>query len=279
MYPSKNVQSGTVMPPYEEKQSQKAKRQIQNDFERHWKSNVLKQVSRNKIKEAESFFRPVADLLRTGGVKVLDVGCGDGVHWRYLRSLGNNHLHYTGIDISANVIERLRKQRVAENDRFIQMDATELTEPEESYNVVFSFGALAYTSDPRRSFAELCRVCKSGGWIGVWTYPRKQGLGGHIFNLTRWICRHSGPFLTRRIADLIVPLLGILPTRSKVNLSNSSWRQCREVVLVNIAPKQLVFLPRDEILSWFALNSVDITYEDQNNPITVWGRKRSGKIP
>ena len=206
-------------------------------------------------------------------VKVLDVGCGDGVHWRYLRRLGNERLSYTGVDISATVIQRLQQTEDERQDKFIQMDVTALAGPDETYDLVFAFGVVAYTNDPAHCFDELYRVCKPGGWIGVWIYPQQTGLGGFVFSATRWLCQQAGPFWSRRIADLIVPFLGILPTRSKMNLRNSTWRQCREVILVNIMPKQLTFFQRDEVADWFMTHNVDLRFEDPDNPITIWGCK------
>ena len=248
--------------------------QIQSDFDQHWQGNLLSQVSDSKLREVESFFEPVLDLLRVQPTEVLDVGCGDGVHWRYLHSLENEQLGYTGIDLSAVAIQRMHQLSVGKKDCLIQMDGTALALPSDVYDLVFAFGVVAYTSDPRRCFKELCRVCKPGGWIGVWIYPKQEGLAWLAFRLVRQVCRRVSPFWTRRVADLIVPFLGTLPTRSKMSLRNSTWRQCREVVLVNIAPKQLAFFRRDEIAAWFMAHGVDIEYEDRDNPITIWGRKQ-----
>jgi len=75
------------------------------------------------------------------------------------------------------------------------------------------------------------------------------------------------------IADCIVPFLGLLPTRSKMSLANASWRQCREVVLVNIAPSQLYFPQEAEIEGWFAKNDVETVWRDDKAPVTLWGKK------
>ena len=153
------------------------------------------------------------------------------------------------------------------------MDLTALTEPDNFYDIVFSFGVIAYTKDPEQSFSELCRICKPGGRVGIWIYPEPLGYKKFLFNFTKVICHYVGPFVTNRIADFIVPFLGLLPTRSKMNLANSSWKECREVILVNIAPERLAFFKRDIILSWFNKYKVQIEYEDRENPITLWGRK------
>jgi ubiquinone/menaquinone biosynthesis C-methylase UbiE len=191
-----------------------------------------------------------------------------------LQSLENGRLGCAGVDISAVALRHMQRQCVGEQGHLIQMDATALALLNDAYDIVFAFGVVAYTSDQQRCFAELCRVCKPGGWIGVWIYPQQEGLGGLTFGFVRRVCQRVGPFWTRRIADLIVPFLGILPTRSKMSLRNSTWRQCREVVLVNIAPKQLAFFCRDEVVAWFVAHGIDIEYEDRDNPITIWGRKQ-----
>ena len=79
---------------------------------------------------------------------------------------------------------------------------------------------------------------------------------------------------TRLVADALVPVLGLLPTRSGLSLRNATWRQCREVILVNIAPRRLAFYDRDELAGWFETSAVEITAEDPDRPLTIWGRRR-----
>jgi dTDP-4-amino-4,6-dideoxygalactose transaminase/ubiquinone/menaquinone biosynthesis C-methylase UbiE len=246
----------------------------QNCYDKHWKNHGQRDVPDSKLREAMVFFNPVLDQLKSEALKVLDVGCGNGVHWRFLRGIGNRNLSYTGVDISQAAIEYLRCLSNEETDKFMLMDATELGGPDGSYDLVFSFGVLGYTSDPRIAFAEMCRVCRPGGWLGIWIYPKREGLTGWAFQSVRGLCRRLGYFWTRRIADLLVPILGFLPTRSKMSLRNSSWRECREIVMVNIAPERLAFFSSDEIRQWFSEESIDNKFEDPENPITMWGSKR-----
>lgn len=243
-------------------------------FDQHWKEYGPAQVPEVKLREAKAFFGPIIELLKDGELKVLDVGCGDGVHWHFLRGLGNSGTAYTGIDISEAVIKRLRRLSKSTVDRFLLLDATTLKELNNGYDVVFSFGALGYTSNPRLAFSEMCRVCCPGGWVGIWLYPKREGLLGWSFKLARWLCQRLGYFGSRLIADLLVPFLGVLPTRSRISLGNASWRECREVVMVNIAPERLSFFRPEEVREWFAAEKIDIWFEDPGNPITIWGRKQ-----
>ena len=87
------------------------------------------------------------------------------------------------------------------------------------------------------------------------------------------LCKLTGSRGTRIIANFIVPLLMILPTRSKVSLFNATWKQCYEVVMVNINPEKFISFERTEARQWYAENDIKIIAEDEDNPITVWGRK------
>ena len=75
------------------------KSQIQTDFDAHWGKNFSESIPQIKIQEAEKFFTPVIPLLRSKESKVFEAGCGDGVHWTFIKELDNQRLSYTGIDI------------------------------------------------------------------------------------------------------------------------------------------------------------------------------------
>jgi len=237
--------------------------------------NYSDEVPISKSLEAQIFSRPLSDYLkRHNSATILDAGCGDGVH---IDGFTNNNIatrdsFFVGLDISMSALS-ISKFRLRTNCSFIQADIGMLPFEDSRFDIAYSFGVLAYTDNPFKSFSELCRVTRSGGYVGIWIYPKTYGLAGALFLLVRKICRITGPIGSRLIADCIVPILGFLPTRSKLNLANANWRQCREVVLVNIAPEQLYFPYLSEIKEWFDKNSIRITYQDDSNPITLWGQK------
>lgn len=244
-------------------------------FEKHWRDNRSDELPESKRQVARDFlapFRAAADASRDP-LRVLDAGCGDGVHLAVLAEDAARRVKGTGIDISLPALH-LAQSRGDSKWRPIQGDVGTLPFADGTFDAAFSFGVLAYTEDPRRSFDELCRVVRDDGLVGVWFFPRKSGPAGWAFAATRFVCRHLGTFLTARIADLLVPLLPLLPTRSKISLANATWRQCREVVLVNIAPPALYFPETAEVEQMFAANGFDITWRDDDHPITLWGQKR-----
>lgn len=85
-------------------------RLIQPESDTHWQKNFSDAIPKIKIREAEKFFKPVIPILEKKGYKVLDAGFPDGVHYRLIKSLNNDQLTYTGIEISATAIYRLRVQ-------------------------------------------------------------------------------------------------------------------------------------------------------------------------
>jgi SAM-dependent methyltransferase len=140
-------------------------------------------------------------------------------------------------------------------------------------DAVFSFGAIAYTSDPSVTIRELARVLRPGGLFGLWIYPRPSGVAGLILAIVRRTCRIGGTWVAHRIADMLVPILQWLPTRSGMHLGNATWQQCREVVLVNIAPTQLMFPTRDDVLTWCTDAGLELEEENTDAPITLWLRR------
>jgi ubiquinone/menaquinone biosynthesis C-methylase UbiE len=244
-----------------------------NDFDEHWQHNESADIPEEKVTAARSFLAPLIGQKSPDGLSILDVGCGDGVHASIIKGirLGINSI-YTGVDISVAALQ-IARRRMDANARYVHADAGELPFADNTFDVVFSYGVLAYTEDPFAAFTELARVTKPGGLIGVWFFPYTPGLAGLAFSTVRRICRLTGRLGTRLTADAIVPFLGFLPTASGLSLKNATWKQCREIVLVNIAPKSIFFPRAAEIDDWFRHHRLADVPCDTAASITAWGRK------
>lgn len=241
-------------------------------FDSHWSFFSAEAVPQRKIAGAYSFLRPAIDICKEKKISLLDAGCGNCVHAEVLKSYSfRDGSIFVGLDISLSGIQ-LDSLRHPEW-LFVNADVARMPFADNSFDVVFSFGVLGYTDNPRKSFNELCRVVEKGGLLGVWLYPRKKGLAEKLFTATRALCKLIGTKGAGIIANLIVPFLIFLPTRSKINILNATWRQCYEVVMVNINPERLVFFERAEVVKWFEENNIKIVAEDEDNAITIWGRK------
>jgi perosamine synthetase len=248
-------------------------------FENHWSRNAPQELPACKLTGARDFLAPLLEEFATKpeSLKVLDVGCGDGVHLQVLNETVGERAQTVGVDLSSVALDAARR-RAPRGFVGVQTDAQALPFDEAKFDAAFAFGVLAYAGDPRRAFAEMCRVVKPGGLVGVWFYPRRSGILGGAFRTVRALCRRVGPWGSARIADLLVPLLPLLPTQSNISLGTADWRQCREVVLVNIAPPQLYFPEPSEIEAMFAAEGINISFRDETQPIAIWGRKPIGVV-
>jgi ubiquinone/menaquinone biosynthesis C-methylase UbiE len=246
-----------------------------NIFNSHWNDYSSQTLPITKKIEAQRFLQPLfATMESQVSLRVLDAGCGDGVHIEVIADncKASERVSLWRVDISLTALCTSRRRQRNEWS-FVQGDVSQLPFQNGQFEVVFSFGVLCYKDNPLLSFSELCRVTRKGGFIGIYVYPRPRGIKGFLFRLVRKACQIGGHICCQLIVACIVPFLGFLPTRSKMKLTNSSWRQCRELVMVNIAPKQLYFPDAFEVEGWFARHNVKIISTDNANPLTYWGEK------
>ncbi|HWB69171.1 MAG TPA: methyltransferase domain-containing protein [Solirubrobacterales bacterium] len=101
------------------------------------------------------------------GERVLDVACGsgNGALAAARRSWGN----VVGVDFVPSLLERGRERAATERleIEFVEGDAAELPFEDASFDVVISIFGAMFAPDQERAAAELLRVCKPGGRIGM----------------------------------------------------------------------------------------------------------------
>ena len=122
----------------------------------------------------------------TKGLKVLDLGCGDGTTALPEAKLGAEVL---GVDIAGNLVEA-GKRRVSEagltNCKFQQGDASDLHElKDKSFDLVVSMFGAMFAPKPFDVAKEMVRVCRSGGRIvmGNWI-PNDPTLVAQILKIS-----------------------------------------------------------------------------------------------
>jgi SAM-dependent methyltransferase len=236
-------------------------------FDEHWEL-AADAVAPGKLRAAKRFLGPILADERLLG-NVLDAGCGDGVHAEVLEQQTPGGRLRVGVDVSAVALAATRR-RAGPDWQLVQASVERLPFEDDVFDVTFSYGVIAYTGEPHRSIAELARVTRPGGLVGVWVAPARGGLLGAAFAGVRrmsWLVGRRGTLV---IANCLVPFLGLLPTASGVTLRSAGWRACREVVLVNIAPRQLVFPARADVLDWLSAARLRVVREDLDAPISLW---------
>jgi len=113
------------------------------------------------------------------GTKVLDVAAGNG---NVTLAAARRWCEVTSTDYVPALLERASERAAAERlvIDFLEADAEDLPFPDASFDVVVSTFGVMFTADQDRAAAELLRVCKPGGKIGLanWT---PEGFIGQVF--------------------------------------------------------------------------------------------------
>jgi len=122
------------------------------------------------------------------GQKVLDVAAGNG---NASLAAARRWCDVVATDYVPALLERARERAAAERlaIEFREADAEALSFPDGSFDVVVSTFGVMFTADHDRAAAEMVRVCKRGGKIGLanWT---PEGFIGELF---RTVGKHVPP--------------------------------------------------------------------------------------
>lgn len=125
----------------------------------------------------EPFIPEFAAFALSGRQKVLEIGVGMGAD--YLEWLRAGAIA-TGVDLSATSIERARRRCALAGYRpdLRVADAEHLPFPDNTFDVVYSYGVLHHSPDTAKCLREACRVLKPGGQarIMIYHHPSLTGL-------------------------------------------------------------------------------------------------------
>lgn len=120
-------------------------------------------------------YEQLAPDVPAGGA-TLEIGSADGMIAGVLASHGRIA---TAIDID---ISRTDPRALATGAHVIEMDATRLDFPDESFDLVYSFNAFEHLSDPAATFAEVTRVLRPEGVASIsFTGLRWSPHGAHLY--------------------------------------------------------------------------------------------------
>ena len=137
------------------------------------------------------------------GARVLDVGCGTGRLARWIAEVVGPTGHVVGIDPLAERIAIAREQAgaAASAVRFEVGQAEDLSAfADESFDAVCMSAVFHWVSDKAKALAEVRRVLRPGGRLGVTTLPRELTVASSV-------------------APVLMPLLQNAPYVDKVDLS------------------------------------------------------------
>ncbi|MBB5083628.1 class I SAM-dependent methyltransferase [Nonomuraea endophytica] len=120
------------------------------------------------------------------GERVLDAACGSG---NATIACARRFADVTGLDFSATMLKDAGRRLAAErvSAELIEADIENIPLPDSGFDVVVSaFGAM-FAPDQKRTAAELLRVCRPGGRIGLACWTAVGSLGGLFDIMSRYI--------------------------------------------------------------------------------------------
>ncbi|MGG5252003.1 class I SAM-dependent methyltransferase [Neobacillus sp. SM06] len=96
------------------------------------------------------------------GEKALDLGCGTGI---YSIWLARNGLNVTGVDLSANMLDRAKEKAASLSlpIAFVRSDIQQLPFEDETFDLVVANIVLEFVGNPNKVLQEGLRVLKKGG--------------------------------------------------------------------------------------------------------------------
>ncbi len=119
--------------------------------------------------------------------RVLDVACGsgNGAIAAARRTWGNT----VGVDFVPALLERGRERAAAERleVEFVEADAQDLPFEDGSFDVAMSIFGAMFAPDQERTAAELLRVVRPGGRIGMANWTPDGGIGALFLTVTKHI--------------------------------------------------------------------------------------------
>ncbi len=129
--------------------------------------------------------------------KVLDYGCGNGVHSIFPAKCGAEVM---GIDLSEPSLkiarERAKQEGVGNKVQFLVMDCEKMEFPDNLFDIIFDGGTFS-SIDLKKAYPELARVLKPNGFlIGIETFGHnpftnlKRKINKVLGKRTEWAAEH-----------------------------------------------------------------------------------------
>lgn len=125
---------------------------------------------RTFLSEIDNFIKNHAKQYKN--IRILDLGCGTGEYTHYY----GFHNKTVGIDLQ-NVV-----QKCFNNFKFLKDDATNLSFPDNTFDLIVSFDVIEHVKQDKKMLKEIYRVLKINGQLLLGT-PNKNRLSNILFKL------------------------------------------------------------------------------------------------
>jgi ubiquinone/menaquinone biosynthesis C-methylase UbiE len=146
----------------------------------------------------EPFIHSIAQFTRHHGKKLLEVGVGAGTdHLQWARAGAQCH----GVDLTQAAIDTTRERLALYGfeSNLQRVDAEILPFPDDSFDVVYSWGVIHHSEHPERIIAEIRRVLRPGGVFLGMLYGRHSAVAAKLW--LRYALLRGSPW--RSLRDVI----------------------------------------------------------------------------
>ena len=115
------------------------------------------------ITQYEAYAEDLLDRLPDWHGRVLDFGCGTGIHTRAVAEIA---AWAVGIDVSHRLVRKAQAKLHGARGSVLVGDATHMPFADSAFDAVLSYGEpLSHIAEPAPALAELARVVRSGGRV------------------------------------------------------------------------------------------------------------------
>ena len=155
---------------------------IKADQQRAWAAGDFSRFATTIVIVSESLCEAV-DL--HAGQRVLDIATGSG---NTSIAAARRFCDVTGVDYVPTLLDRGRERAAAERlpVEFVEGDAEDLPFPDRSFDVALSTFGVMFAPDQERAAAEMIRVLRPGGKIGMANFTPESLAGGFFRSAARF---------------------------------------------------------------------------------------------
>jgi demethylmenaquinone methyltransferase/2-methoxy-6-polyprenyl-1,4-benzoquinol methylase len=140
-------------------------------------------------KTAQAF----APILRNPEARIVDICCGTGDQtFALLKLRAPNATRITGLDFSAQMLDRARCKYATDPIDWIEGDAMHLPFADNSLDLITAAFGFRNLTDYAGGLREIARVLKPGGQIGILEANQPEGLSAIVYNT---YFRHIAPLI------------------------------------------------------------------------------------
>jgi ubiquinone/menaquinone biosynthesis C-methylase UbiE len=132
-----------------------------------------------------------AQFSRWRGKKILEVGCGAGTDLLQFARAGAD-VHAVDLSTHSVALAKTRLQLYGFTGEVREADAEHLPFPDNTFDLVYSWGVIHHTPDTPAAVKEIHRVLKTGGQIRIMIYNRSSWVGLKMY--LEWGLLKGRPF-------------------------------------------------------------------------------------